>query len=110
MHDIGDALVRAGLRDPVLDVDHLDVTYRDAGSLYQDLTHSGARNCLQNRRKTLTGKQRFRQMEKNLVAGAENGALALNLELVYGHAWGGGPRLPEGEIRLDPASIMQRRR
>jgi len=109
MHDIGDALVRAGLRDPVLDVDHLDVTYRDAGSLYRDLTHSGARNCLQNRRKTLTGKQRFRQMEKNLVAAAENGALALNLELVYGHAWGGGPRLPAGEIRLDPASITQRR-
>jgi len=110
MHDIGDALVRAGLRDPVLDVDYLQVTYRDANSLYQDLTNSGARNSLQDRRKTLTGRQRFRQMEQNLLSQAENGALSLNLELVYGHAFGAGPQLPEGEFRLDPAMISRRRR
>ena len=109
MHDIGDALVRAGLREPVLDVDHLRVTYRDTDTLYQDLTNSGARNSLQNRRKTLTGKQRFRQMEEKLRADAKNGALSLNLELVYGHAWGGGPQLPAGEFRLDPATISRRR-
>lgn len=109
MHDVGDALVRAGLREPILDVDHLRVTYPNPDSLYQDLTNSGARNSLRNRRKTLTGKQRFRQMEKNLGAEAENGALALNLELVYGHAWGGGPQLPAGEFRLDPATISRRR-
>ena len=109
MHDVGDALVRAGLREPVLDVDHLRVTYRDTDSLYQDLTNSGARNSLQKRRKSLTGKHRFRQMEENLRAAAENGALSLNLELVYGHAWGGGPQLPAGEFRLDPATIPRRR-
>ncbi len=110
MHDIGDALVRAGLRDPVLDVDYLSVTYRDSDALFQDLTNTGARNSLQNRRKSLTGKQRFGQMRENLLARADNGTLSLNLELVYGHAWGGGPRLPEGEFRLDPGSIVQRRR
>jgi len=109
MHDIGDALVRAGLREPVLDVDYLQVTYRDTDSLYQDLTNSGARNSLQNRRKTLTGKQRFRQMEENLVSRVENGALSFNLELVYGHAWGDVPQLPAGEFRLDPATISRRR-
>ena len=109
MHDIGDALVRAGLRDPVLDVDYLQVTYRDTNSLYQDLTNSGARNSLQNRRKTLTGKQRFRQMEENLVSRMESGTLSFNLELVYGHAWGGGPQLPAGEFRLDPTTISRRR-
>ena len=108
MHDIGDALVRAGLRDPVLDVDHLRVTYRDTDSLFQDLTNSGARNSLQNRRKTLTGKHRFRQMEENLRKEAKSGPLSLNLELVYGHAWGGGPQLPAGEFRLDPATISRR--
>jgi malonyl-CoA O-methyltransferase len=109
MHDIGDALVRAGLREPVLDVDYLEVTYRDTDSLYQDLTNSGARNSLQNRRKSLTGRQRFRQMEQNLVSRAANGGLSLNLELVYGHAWGDGPQLPEGEFRLDPGMISRRR-
>jgi malonyl-CoA O-methyltransferase len=109
MHDIGDALVRAGLRDPVLDVDYLQVTYRDTDSLYQDLTKSGARNSLQNRRKTLTGKRRFRKMEENLVSRVENGTLSFNLELIYGHAWGNGPQLPAGEFRLDPTTISRRR-
>lgn len=109
MHDIGDALVRAGLREPVLDVDYLQVTYRDTDSLYQDLTNSGARNSLQNRRRTLTGKQRFRQMEENLVSRVENGTFSFNLELIYGHAWGNGPQLPAGEFRLDPTTISRRR-
>jgi malonyl-CoA O-methyltransferase len=68
MHDIGDALVRAGLRDPVLDVDHLTVTYRDTAALYRDLTSAGARNCLLGRRRTLTGKSRFKAMDELLAA------------------------------------------
>lgn len=107
MHDIGDALVRAGLHDPVLDVDHLTVTYRDTDALYRDLTSAGGRNCLRGRRQTLTGKDRFRAMEQVLAAGMTEELLELRLELVYGHAWGGGPRQPEGEFRIDPARIMR---
>lgn len=110
MHDIGDALVRAGLRDPVLDVDHLTVTYRDTAALYTDLTCAGGRNCLHGRRRTLTGKQRFRAMDRLLADRMADGVLSLSLELVYGHAWGGGPRLPAGEFRLDPSDIPRRTR
>jgi len=110
MHDIGDALVRAGLRDPVLDVDHLTVTYRDTGALYQDLTRAGARNCLRGRRRTLTGKKRFKAMDDLLAARMADDVLSLKLELVYGHAWGGGPRSPDGEFRFDPSQIQRRRR
>lgn len=109
MHDLGDALVRAGLRDPVLDVDYLTVTYRDTAALYRDLKLAGARNCLSNRRKTLTGKQRFRAMEGLLASHMHDGVLSLRLELVYGHAFGGGPRLPQGEFRVDPVQISRRR-
>lgn len=110
MHDIGDALVRAGLRDPVLDVDHLTVTYRDTDALYRDLTNAGARNCLRGRRKGLTGKNRFHRMDTLLAANMTDDVLTLRLELVYGHAWGGGPRLPENEFHVDPALISRRRR
>jgi malonyl-CoA O-methyltransferase len=110
MHDIGDALVRAGLRDPVLDVDHLNVTYRDTSALYRDLTGVGARNCLRGRRQTLTGKSRFKAMNDSLAARMTDNVLSLELELVYGHAWGGGPRLPDGEFRVDPATIAHRSR
>ena len=37
MHIVGDGLVRAGLRDPVLDVDRLTVRYGDPGKLGDDL-------------------------------------------------------------------------
>jgi len=108
MHDIGDALVNAGLSDPVLDVDYLTVTYRNYDDLYRDLTASGARNCLVHRRQSLTGKGRFREMESALAASFEAGELPLRLELVYGHAWGTGPRPRPGEYLLSPASIGKR--
>jgi malonyl-CoA O-methyltransferase len=108
MHDIGDAMVKTGLSDAVLDVDYLTVTYRDCDDLYRDLTASGARNCLQDRCQSLTGKDRFREMESALAASFEAGKLALPLELVYGHAWGTGPRPDPGEYLLSPASIGRR--
>lgn len=108
MHDIGDALMRAGLRDPVLDVDHLTVTYRDTDALYRDLTSAGARNCLGGRRRSLTGKQRFKAMDKLLAGRMVDNVLSLKLELVYGHAWGSGPRQPAGEFRVDPSQIRHR--
>ena len=109
MHDIGDALVRAGLRDPVLDVDHLAVTYRDTQTLYRDLTSVGGRNSLRGRRRTMTGKKRFRAMDEQLAARMADDLLSLKLELVYGHAWGGGPRAAAGEFHVDPAEISHRR-
>jgi len=110
MHDVGDALMGTGLIDPVLDVEHLTVTYRNKDALYRDLTASGARNSLQGRRKTLTGARRFRQMETALTAAFRDGQLPLDLELVYGHAWGAGPRPQPGEYHLEPTSITRRQR
>ncbi len=108
MHDLGDGLVRAGLRDPVLDTDFLNVSYRDTKALFRDLTLAGARNSLAGRNKSLTGKQRFRAMEDHLSKQSNDGLLELRLELVYGHAWGGGPLQPAGEYRIDPAQIERR--
>lgn len=110
MHEVGDALTKAGLVDPVLDVDFLTVTYRDNASLYRDLTSSGARNSLIARRQTLTGKNRFSHMEDRLRSRRENGQLPVTLELVYGHAWGAGPRPQPGEFHLEPAAITRRTR
>lgn len=110
MHDVGDALVRAGLRDPVLDVDHLGVDYRSTGRLFGDLTACGARNALPGRRKSLTGKSRFRRAESVLAGRMLEGPLKVSIELVYGHAWGGGPRPGAGEFRLDIADIGRRGR
>jgi malonyl-CoA O-methyltransferase len=108
MHDVGDGLVHAGLRDPVLDTDFLNVSYRDTASLFRDLTLLGARNSLSGRSRALTGKGPFRDMEKALRRQFREGLLELRLELIYGHAWGGGPPQEPGEYRVDAAQIGRR--
>jgi len=105
MHDIGDALVGARLRDPVVDVDRLTVTYRRSADLLRDLTATGARNCLADRRNGLTGKDRFGRALAALDRRFEDDALAIGIEFVFGHAWGGGPAPEPGEFRVDPTSI-----
>lgn len=108
MHNIGDAAVRAGLSDPVLDVDRLGVTYVDANALFRDLTGSGARNCLAGRSRALTGKNRFAAMCDTLPRTGPDGEIKLDLELVYGHCWGSGERMRSGEFRIDPERIGRR--
>ena len=102
MHNVGDALVRAGLADPVLDVDGLVVSYRDVDSLLRDLRAAGS-NALLARRPALTGKSRLARVRSALAP--DGGPLAVELELVFGHAWGSGPPSTPGEFRIDPGAI-----
>jgi malonyl-CoA O-methyltransferase len=110
MHDVGDALLQNGLADPVLDVDYLTVTYQDTASLYRDLSACGARNSLGLRRKTLTGKNRFTEMENAITKETTSDRFTMTLELVYGHAWGVGPRPKNGEFHRDANTITRRER
>jgi len=87
MHDIGDAMLRAGLADPVMDVENFTLTYTDAWQLMRELKTLGAHNVASERRHTLTGKARI----KNMIAAYEHlridGKLPATYEVVYGHAW-----------------------
>lgn len=108
MHDIGDAAVRAGLCDPVLDVDRLVVTYRTTRALFADLSAVGARNSLQGRSRSLGGARQLQEMARALDRSRNDGLLSLDLELVYGHCWGPGARSPTGEYRIDATQIQHR--
>lgn len=109
MHDLGDAAVRAGLRDPVLDVDRLAVTYKSATELFRDLTATGARNSLRHRDRSVVGKRRFAAMTTALEGAKTAGVINLDLELVYGHCWGAGMVAASGEYRIDAGQISRRR-
>lgn len=109
MHDVGDALLRSGLRDPVLDVDRLSVQYGDATRLFADLTRVGARNTLQQRNRSLLGKRRFNKMIGALAGDPGDGTIELNLELVYGHCWGGGTKMDATSYAIDASHIPRRR-
>ena len=110
MHNIGDALVQSGLRDPVLDVDRLQVRYSGSEALFRDLKAAGARNALTAQRKSLTGKQAFGRMQDELWRLAERDSLRLDLELVYGHCWGRGPASAGSDVRIDASAIGIRHR
>lgn len=110
MHDLGDALVRAGLRDPVLDADRLSVSYESSDALFGDITAAGARNTLQNRSRGLVGRRRFRTVTDALFGADGAGKATLQFELVYGHCWGCGPRDDAGGVSIDAGNIPLRRR
>lgn len=109
MHNIGDALVKSGLRDPVLDVDRLVVQYEDPGRLFTDLGNVGARNTLEQRARTLMGTRRFADMRAALKGASADGKIRLDLELVYGHCWGGGSRGDPTNFTIDASRIPRRR-
>lgn len=109
MHDLGDLLIGAGLRDPVLDVDRLSVQYENARKLFADITSVGARNALRQRNPSLVGKRRFEEMLTALTAEASDGKIRLDLELVYGHCWGGGAKRTPTHFAVDASHIPRRR-
>lgn len=110
MHEVGDAAVKSGLRDPVLDVDRLTVTYPDAAAVFHDLTAMGGRNSRYSGSRGLIGGARYAAMLDALEGCRKDGQLRLELELVYGHCWGSGQPVGPGEFRIDPARIARRRR
>lgn len=88
MHDIGDALVRTGFADPVMDQETLTLTYPDFGSLLRDLRNIGVRNALAGRARGLFGPRRLQAVEAAYRSGfAQEGRLPATWEVVYGHAW-----------------------
>lgn len=107
MHDIGDALLRAGFAMPVMDVEHFTLTYRDVPDLMRDLKALGAHNATQGRRRGLEGKAAWRQVLANYERLRCDGTLPATYETVYGHAWkneAGG--FPEGR-RVIPLRPVQ---
>jgi malonyl-CoA O-methyltransferase len=110
MHDLGDALQRAGLAAPVMDAETLQVSHPDAAHLWRDLRASSAGNVLPGRPRGLTGRGRHAALLAALDAGRRDGRLVTTLEVVYGHAWGRAQAspVPPGEIRVPLAELRGR--
>jgi len=87
MHHIGDALLKAGFEDPVMDNETITVTYNDVYQIMRDLKTIGAHNVLNGRRHSLTGKNRLQAMIAEYETFRSEGVLPMSYEIVYGHAW-----------------------
>lgn len=73
MHDFGDLLLKEGFLDPVLEVSHYTVTYRDREKLIKELYDSG---------------MLAEPVSLDLINSAEDGTWSVTYEIVYAHAFG----------------------
>ena len=87
MHDIGDALTRAGFSAPVLDVEHYTLTYDNVKGVMLDLKSIGAHNATQGRGRGLAGKGFLSNLATQYEQFRTNGKLPATFEVIYGHAW-----------------------
>lgn len=111
MHDVGDALLRAGLAEPVMDVERLTLTYADAIEVMRDLKHIGAHNTAHGRARGLTGKRQLARVREAYAARASDGRVPATFEVVYGHAWAPPQVAPARDAGVVPlASIGRGRR
>lgn len=96
LHDLGDALVHAGFVNPVMEMEHITLTYADLPALLRDLKAIGAHTVLHDRRAGLMGKAAWNRLAKNYEAfRQDDGRLPATYEVVYGHAWAGRPKTPQ---------------
>lgn len=91
MHDVGDAMLAAGLRDPVLDVHRYTLTYSEPRRLLEELQGLGATNADQTRERGLTGKARYKRMLAAYETMRLDGRIPATWEVVTAHAWGPPP-------------------
>ncbi len=114
MHELGDALVRAGLMEPVLDVDRIEVGYADVLTLMRDLKAIGAHNVTAGRSRSLAGRTRLARVAASYERFRRDARLPATYEVIYGACWGSIGRSSasqsDGVARIAPGSIGRARR
>lgn len=103
LHDVGDALVRAGFTEVVMDVEHFTLTYDRVEGLLRDLKAIGAHNVNAGRAHGLTGRRRFAAFEAAYEKFRRDGKLPATYEVVYGTAW--LPELPKGVRYMEDGAV-----
>jgi malonyl-CoA O-methyltransferase len=90
MHDVGDALLKEGMIDPVLEVEDITLNYRSEEQMQQELEHSGMLKA------------------NTLLPG---GARQVTFEIIYAHAWcpaaKGFKADDKGEVRIPLAQLRK---
>jgi malonyl-CoA O-methyltransferase len=111
MHDVGDALVRAGMEGVVMESEKITLTYKDCTGLMRDLKTLGANNAVVSRHKGLTGRHKMQRMAQNYEKYRIDGSLPATYEVIYGHAWAPAQRAQStrsGQTVFVPVASLKR--
>jgi len=114
LRDLGDALVKVGFMDPVMDRELLTLQYADVMTLMRDLKGIGAGNAAKERANGLTGKAQLRRVLEAYEPFRHEGRYPASYEVVYGATFGppeGQPvRTGEGEMATFSVESLRRQR
>lgn len=102
---VGDALMAAGFRNPVLDRDVIVEHAADLPALMRHLRTLGATHALQQRRATLTGKGRMAAAAAAYDALRQADGLPVSWEVITAIAWAPEPGTPRRDQGADVASF-----
>jgi malonyl-CoA O-methyltransferase len=111
MHDLGDMLVQAGFADPVMDQERLTLTWATPEALLGELRSLGANADPARFAGLRTPRWRSRLLGALRERAGADGRIALEFELVYGHAFNPPPRIKmagETRVALDELRTMAR--
>ena len=86
MHDVGDAMIKAGFGDVVMDAERITVTWPDVPALLRDLRGLGTGNPLPNRPPGLTTPRKLCALV-DACRPTPPGLVHATIELVHGHGW-----------------------
>lgn len=114
IQQVGDALLAAGFRDPVIDRDRFTLTYPDLRTLMHELRTIGAGDARHARRRGLGGRHRLQRVTDAYEPLRREGVLPSTWEVITAQAWGpppGAPRRDEGgDLASFPADRIPLRR
>ncbi|MBK6727222.1 MAG: malonyl-ACP O-methyltransferase BioC [Xanthomonadales bacterium] len=106
LHDVGDRLIGAGFRDPMLDVEHYQLRYSEPKLLMRELKGIGAGNADAARARGLTGKRKLAAM---LAAyehfRGDDGRYPASYEVVFAQAIAPDASQPRRRGGTDIASV-----
>jgi malonyl-CoA O-methyltransferase len=102
---IGDAVLAAGFRDPVLERDEFTLTYADVRTLLHELRAIGAGDARAQRPRGLAGKGRHAAMVAAYEAFRRDGRLPSTWEVITAMAWAPQPGQPRREAGVDIAAV-----
>jgi malonyl-CoA O-methyltransferase len=113
MHDWGDMLLQTGFAEPVMDMEHITLTFETPARLLQELAELG-RNFHPARFAALRGRRWKARLEQALgehLTGVD-GRLSLTFEVIYGHALKALPKIKVSALSAvsvaDMRSMLQR--
>ena len=105
---LGDALLAAGFRDPVAEVDRWTLSYPGLRALLRELRANGSTNADPGRRRALGGRARLAALEAACEPARRDGVLPATVEVITAQAFGpdhGQPRRARDGTELAAISL-----